>query len=288
MIAPSSSRWRSWKRIWWSRPHCRRGEAPGRRIHDRPSVGKAVTRSLVGTAYIGGYGSRRSPGRHYYFFPYICAVSFSIAIATSRHCVSQLRGKRKIRSAPSTRRSVRHMPGVAASRVHRALIARAGRGEHILVGVGRAFLEGAQGQSVLDLRRGLLEIARIDGAHAHVGRQRIAMRRDRDEDAVDRLRLLVHVVGADMLLPFRRLQRGPGEGKIDPLLRAGMLLDLAADRSRRHVEQGAADADRQAFRRARRDHAPGRPQQIGNECDRAHCQGTARQDGDEMAARIVA
>ena len=33
-------------------------------------------------------------------------------------------------------------------------------------------------------------------------------------------------------------------------LRPGMLLDFSPDRSRRHVEQGAADAHRQAIRRA--------------------------------------
>ena len=53
----------------------------------------------------------------------IRAVSRSIASAASRHCDSQLRGKRKVRSAPPTRRSDRHMPGVAASRVQRAVSA---------------------------------------------------------------------------------------------------------------------------------------------------------------------
>ena len=56
-----------------------------------------------------------------YLRPCICAVSRSIAPATSRHCASQLRGKRNVRSAPSMRRSLRHMPGVAASRMQRAL-----------------------------------------------------------------------------------------------------------------------------------------------------------------------
>ena len=113
---------------------------------------------------------------------------------------------------------------------------RIGRREHVLVGVGRAVLERAHRQSVLDLRRSLFEIARIDRAHAHVGRQRVAMRRDREEDAVDRLRLLFHGVGADMLRRFRRRQRRKGEGEIDALLRAGMALDFSADRRRRHVE----------------------------------------------------
>src|SRR4051812_29315795 len=59
----------------------------------------------------------------YPFGPRNCVVSFSIASAASRHCDSQLRGKRKVRSAPPTRRSARHMPGVAPSRVQRAVSA---------------------------------------------------------------------------------------------------------------------------------------------------------------------
>src|SRR4051812_10755429 len=59
----------------------------------------------------------------YPFGPRNCVVSFSIASDASRHCDSQLRGKRKVRSAPPTRRSARHMPGVAPSRVQRAVSA---------------------------------------------------------------------------------------------------------------------------------------------------------------------
>ena len=63
------------------------------------------------------------PGHTHYLGPRSCAVSLSIAPATSRHCASQLLGKRNVRSAPSMRRSLRHMPGVAASRVQRATMA---------------------------------------------------------------------------------------------------------------------------------------------------------------------
>src|SRR3954453_19865463 len=52
-------------------------------------------------------------GAAYPFGPRNCAVSFSIASAASRHCDSQLRGKRKVRSAPPTRRSARDIPGGA-------------------------------------------------------------------------------------------------------------------------------------------------------------------------------
>src|SRR5215475_941964 len=79
-------------------------------------VGHSLAKPL--TVVVMGPGLRR--GDNNYFLPYICAVSCSIAFATSRHCDSQLLGKRKMRSAPSMRRSLRHMPGVAASRVQRA------------------------------------------------------------------------------------------------------------------------------------------------------------------------
>ena len=46
--------------------------------------------------------------------PCNCVVRRSIAPATSRHCPSQPRGNRYIRSAPSTLCSLRHIPGVAA------------------------------------------------------------------------------------------------------------------------------------------------------------------------------
>src|SRR5262245_16948298 len=84
------------------------------RIHDRSPIACRNTKKTL---------AERGPSIHDewdYFLPYICAVSCSIAFATSRHCDSQLLGKRKMRSAPSTRRSLRHMPGVAASRLQRA------------------------------------------------------------------------------------------------------------------------------------------------------------------------
>ena len=79
---------------------------------------------LESTGREGGHGAGRlCPPYDIHFFRTSARSARSIAVATSRHCASQLRGKRKIRSAPSMRRSDRHMPGVAASRVHRALIA---------------------------------------------------------------------------------------------------------------------------------------------------------------------
>ena len=131
--------------------------------------------------------------------PRNCAVSLSIAPATSRHCASQLLGKRNVRSAPSMRRSLRHMPGVAASRVQRATMARRAGEEQVFAAVGRAVAERAQGQAVLARRRSLLEIARIDGADADVRRQRVMMRRDRQEDAVDRLHGVLGRLGAGVL-----------------------------------------------------------------------------------------
>src|SRR6185437_11911895 len=95
------------------------------------------------------------------------------------------------------------------------------------------------------------------------------MGRDRQEDAVDRLRLLVDLVGADMLLRLWRLQRREAEIEIDALGWPGVTLDLHADRGRRHVEERAADADRQPVRRAGVFRAPGRPQQIGDDRNRA-------------------
>ena len=81
--------------------------------------------------------------------PCNCAVKRSIASATSRHCASQLRGKRNVRSAPSTRRSLRHMPGVVASRrAARGEVRRVGE-EQIFAAVGRAVAKRAHRQTVL-------------------------------------------------------------------------------------------------------------------------------------------
>ena len=86
---------------------------------------------VVGTAQSRLAHPLRSGGSP--FGPCICAVRRSIALATSRHCASQLRGKRNVRSAPSMRRSLRHMPGVR--RIARAarVETRCARGEQILV-----------------------------------------------------------------------------------------------------------------------------------------------------------
>ncbi len=138
--------------------------------------------------------------------PCNCTVSRSIASATSRHCASQLRGKRNVRSAPSTRRSLRHIPGVAritcASGVESGRVGK----EQIFIAVRRAVPEGAHRQAVLRGRRGLFEIARIDRAHPDIRRQRVVVRRYRQEYPVDRLhRGFFHGVGTDMPRRVRRL-----------------------------------------------------------------------------------
>src|SRR4051794_40383797 len=49
--------------------------------------------------------------------------------------------------------------------------------EQILAAVGRAVAEGAHGEAVVALRGGFLQITRINGAGADLGRQRVMMRR---------------------------------------------------------------------------------------------------------------
>ena len=141
----------------------------------------------------------RFPSMTIYLGPRNCAVSLSIAPATSRHCASQLLGKRNVRSAPSTRRSLRHMPGrcgiAGAARDH----GRRAGDEQVFIAVRRAVAERAHRQAVLLRRQNLVEIARIDGADADVRRQRVVMRGDRQEDAVDRLDGCLGGLGADVL-----------------------------------------------------------------------------------------
>ena len=71
------------------------------------------------------------------------------------------------------------------------------------------------------------------------------VRRDRQEDPVDRLYRFFHDgIGADMPGCIGRFKRGIAEGKIDAFLRPRVTLDLHPDRRDRHVEEGASDADR--------------------------------------------
>jgi len=80
-------------------------DSPSRQIN--PSIERAEVRcgSLRSDRGDVRRGPSHSPG------PCNSTVSRSIALATSRHCAIQLRGKRKVRSAPSMRRSLRHIPG---------------------------------------------------------------------------------------------------------------------------------------------------------------------------------
>ena len=122
--------------------------------------------------------------------------------------------------------------------------------------------------------------------------ERVAGGRDGHEHASDnlrrcrcrggcRLRLRVHV---------RRLERGPQEGEVETLLRAGAALHRHADGGRRHVEGDACDRDRQRRRvGADRRSRPPRPQHIdhideGHRCDRQRTQGAAARAADGSRA----
>src|SRR5689334_4167727 len=105
--------------------------------------------------------------------------------------------------------------------------ARYRSGEQVFPGIGRTVAKRAHRKAVRhSIRpknrassRGLLQIARIDGLDAGLRRQRILMRGDRQEDAIDRLRhFFLDRVDADMLGRIRLRQRGIEEVEIDPLL----------------------------------------------------------------------